>query len=187
MKKSLIGKMPGDYHQKFAQLRLLLLYQYTQPGKKLLFMGGEFGQFDEWNEFRSLDWHLLDFPMHQHMLYYTRMLNSFYRSVPALYEIEDSWDGFEWLEVENADQGVLIYRRKDRQGRSVIVALNFSDQVIFDHALLAEATRLKVLFHSSFDYFGGEVLPFEWYDCYENTCKIGLSPYSGVVMEEIND
>ena len=187
MKKSLIEKMPGSYHEKFAQLRLLLLYQFTQPGKKLLFMGGEFGQFDEWNEFRSLDWHLLAYPMHQQMLYYTRMLNSFYRSEPALYQIEDSWDGFEWLEVENAEQGILIYKRKSIEGRSLIIALNFSDQVIFDYALQAKATKLKVLFHTGFQSFGGEVPPFEYYDCYEEQCKIGLSPYSGVVMEEIND
>jgi len=112
MKGSLLGKMPGDDWQKFANLRLLLGYQYTQPGKKLLFMGGEFGQWGEWDHERSLEWRLLQYLPHQGLQRWVRDLNAFYRSQPALYEKDFTPEGFEWVDFKDTDNSVISYLRK---------------------------------------------------------------------------
>jgi 1,4-alpha-glucan branching enzyme len=127
-KGSLIGKMPGDWWQQFASLRTLFGYQYTHPGKKLNFMGAEFGQFAEWSETRSLDWHLVEnYEMHQMMLRWVRDLNHLYKNEPALYELDTSSDGFQWIEPNGADQSVYSYIRyaKDLDDHLVVV-FNFT-------------------------------------------------------------
>ena len=111
MKGSLIGKMPGDYWQKFAGLRLLLGYQVTQVGKVLNFMGNEFGQFAEWSEERSLDWHLLDYEKHAQMQTWSRDLNHFYRRQPALWQDDFESSGFRWIEANDADYSVYAFIR----------------------------------------------------------------------------
>ena len=123
MKGSLIGKLPGDYWQKFAGLRLLFGYQYTQVGKALNFMGNEFGQFAEWSEERSLDWHLLAYEKHAQMQAYTRDLNHLYREQPALWQVDFESAGFRWIEANDADHGVYSYIRyaEDRNDFLVIV------------------------------------------------------------------
>jgi 1,4-alpha-glucan branching enzyme len=124
-KGSLIGKMPGDVWQKFANLRLLLGYMFTQPGKKLLFMGGELGQFREWNHDTSLDWHLLDFPLHAGLQRWVKDLNASYRREAALHELDFSPDGFEWIDANDTDNSVLSYVRRARTpGREVVVVCN---------------------------------------------------------------
>ncbi len=126
-KGSLLAKMPGDDWQKFANLRLLLGYMYTQPGKKLLFMGGEFGQGREWNHDRSLDWHLLEDPRHQGIQRWVRDLNTRYRELPALHELDCDPEGFVWIDASDADQSVLLYLRRSNTGpERVVVALNFT-------------------------------------------------------------
>jgi 1,4-alpha-glucan branching enzyme len=125
-KGSLIGKMPGDDWQKFANLRLLFGYQWTLPGKKLLFMGGEFGQWREWHHDASLDWHLLEAPLHRGLQRWVRDLNTLYRGEPALHEVDCEPAGFEWIECCDSENSVLIYLRKDRVGRGVVVACNFT-------------------------------------------------------------
>jgi 1,4-alpha-glucan branching enzyme len=126
-KGSLLAKMPGDEWQKRANLRLLLGYMYTQPGKKLLFMGGEFGQWNEWNHDASLEWHLLESPAHQMLLRWVRDLNTVYRGERALHELDASPDGFEWIDCNDAEQSVLVYLRRARSSADVvIVACNFT-------------------------------------------------------------
>jgi len=126
-KGSLIGKMPGDYWQQFAQVRLLYGYQYTQVGKILNFMGAEFGQFSEWSEARSLDWHLLDFEHHRKNQTWVRDLNHFYSNQPALYEVDFKEDGFRWINANDADASVYSYIRyaKDKSDFLIII-LNFT-------------------------------------------------------------
>jgi len=124
-KYSLINKMPGDYFWKFANLRLLRGYQMTTPGKKLSFMGNEFGQFIEWNYAQGLDWLLLDYEMHQKMLDYTRDLKQFYRDNPALWIDDGSWNGYQWIQPDDPDNGILAWRRIDpRTKRELIVVMN---------------------------------------------------------------
>jgi 1,4-alpha-glucan branching enzyme len=127
MKGSLLGRMPGDDWQKFANLRLLLGYQYTHPGKKLLFMGGEFGQWGEWDHDQSLDWNLLEYPPHRGVQNWVRDLNSFYRTHPALFERDFTADGFEWIDFKDADHSIISYLRKgDHPEDSLLIVCNFT-------------------------------------------------------------
>ncbi len=125
LKSSLIGKLPGDYWQKFAGLRLLFGYQYTQVGKILNFMGNEFAQFAEWSEARSLDWHLLGYEKHAQTQAYLRDLNHLYRRHPALWQCDFESDGFRWIEANDADYSVYSYMRfaNDRSD-FLVIALN---------------------------------------------------------------
>ena len=126
-KGSLICKMPGDFWQKFAGLRLLLGYMYTHPGKKILFMGGEFGQWNEWNHDASLDWHLLEEEHHKGLLLWVRDLNLFYRKTPGLFRNDFTPDGFQWIDCNDVENSILIFLRKDENsGEQVLVALNYT-------------------------------------------------------------
>ena len=136
MKASLLEKMPGDDWQKFANLRLLLAGMYAQPGKKLLFMGGEFGQRSEWNHEQSLDWHLLQYEAHQGMQRWVQDLNRLYRREPAMYELDFDPAGFEWIDSNDALSSTLSFIRKGR-GRDdvVLVVFNFTPVVREDFQL----------------------------------------------------
>ena len=126
-KGSLIGKMPGDYWQKFASLRLLFGYMFAQPGKKLLFMGGEFGQFGEWTEERSLDWHLVEFPLHRGLQNWVRDLNHVYRGEPALHELDCEPGGFEWVDCNDPQQSVVSLLRRGRSApETLLFVANFT-------------------------------------------------------------
>jgi 1,4-alpha-glucan branching enzyme len=126
-KGSLIGKMPGDNWQKFANLRALYGYMYGQPGKKLLFMGGEFGQWREWNHDSSLDWHLLEDPAHAGLSRWVEEMNALYRREPALHEADFDPAGFEWVDCNDAEQSTLTFLRKGRSTDDVIlVVCNFT-------------------------------------------------------------
>lgn len=126
-KGSLLGKMPGDEWQKFANIRLLLGYMYGHPGKKLLFMGGEFAQRREWNHDESLDWHLLQYPHHQGLQQWVKDLNRLYRSARSLYEIDFSSDGFEWVDCQDFEQGVISFLRKGKEkDDAILVVCNFT-------------------------------------------------------------
>jgi 1,4-alpha-glucan branching enzyme len=124
-KASLIYKMPGDDWQRLANLRLLYAYQFTHPGKKLLFMGGEFAQGPEWRHDQALDWYVLDYPKHRGIQSLVRDLNRLYRDNGALYRNEFDWTGFEWVDCHDADQSVLTFLRKDGDD-FLVVALNFT-------------------------------------------------------------
>ena len=111
-KRSLVDKMPGDLWQKFANLRLLYSYMYAQPGKKLLFMGGEIGQWSEWYSGTSLDWHLLEQEPHRGLQFFVRDLNELYRRDPALHEVDFRYDGFEWVDFGDFDNSVVSFIRR---------------------------------------------------------------------------
>ncbi len=129
-KGSLLGKMPGDDWQKFANLRLLLGFMYTHPGKKLLFMGSEFGQGREWTHEESLDWYLLEYFPHQGVQKWVKDLNRFYRSTPALHELDFEQDGFEWLDFSDWEKSIISYIRRGKDSRNLIlVACNFTPVV----------------------------------------------------------
>jgi 1,4-alpha-glucan branching enzyme len=129
MKGSLINKMPGTTDQKFANLRALYAYMMAHPGKKLLFMGAELAQFAEWDYRRSLDWHLLDFPLHEGIRQLLASLNACYRSEPALYRLDTERDGFEWIDDRDSAHNCLIFLRKSGNPEDdIIIVCNFSDQ-----------------------------------------------------------
>ncbi len=129
-KGSLIGKMPGDIWQKFANLRLLLAYLYAHPGKKLLFMGQEFGQFAEWNALKSLDWHLLDYPTHRGVRQLVQDLNILYRAERPLWEVDTEHHGFEWISLQDIDQSVIAFMRKAADPADCLLAVfNFTPVV----------------------------------------------------------
>ena len=136
-KQSLIGKLPGDYFWKFANLRLLRGYQIAHPGKKLCFMGGEFGQFTEWSFHKELDWMLLNYEMHQKMQAYTRDLNRFYLNHDQLWADDSSWEGYQWIQPDDGDNSIIAFRRIDRRKRELLVVCNFTP-------VLREALRLGV-------------------------------------------
>ncbi|WP_394824430.1 1,4-alpha-glucan branching protein GlgB [Pendulispora albinea] len=126
-KGSLLRKMPGDEWQRFANLRLLFSYMWSQPGKKLLFMGGEFGQWNEWNHDGTLDWHLLDLPMHGKLARLVGSLNHLYKTEPSLHRKDTEQGGFEWIDGSNATMSILTYQRRAEDDRDVmLVALNFT-------------------------------------------------------------
>ncbi|MEM7678293.1 MAG: alpha amylase C-terminal domain-containing protein, partial [Myxococcota bacterium] len=128
-KGSLIRKMPGDEWQKFANLRLLYAGMYTQPGKKLLFMGGEFGQWSEWNQERSLDWHLLEMPLNAGLMQLVGDLNRLYQEEPSLHELDVDPKGFDWVDCSDADNSILVYQRYDRQRSPILMIMNYTPLV----------------------------------------------------------
>ena len=126
-KKSLLDKMPGDYWEKFAQLRLLLGYMFAHPGKNLLFMGFELGQFSEWKDKEQLDWNLLDYEMHQNVNLYIKQLTKLYKRSKALYELDHMHEGFEWIDCNNSSQSIFSFMRKGKTDNDyLIVICNFT-------------------------------------------------------------
>ncbi len=127
LKKSMLSKMPGDLWQKFANLRALYGYMYGHPGKKLLFMGGEFGQWTEWSEDRSLDWHVTVGDLHWRLQKWVEALNHTYTSEPALHEVETSWEGFAWIDLSDVDNSVISFQRRARNPDDhIVVICNFT-------------------------------------------------------------
>ena len=134
-KGSLIAKMPGDRWRKFANLRLLYAYQWSLPGKKLVFMGDELAQWNEWNHDGSLDWHLLEEPAHRQIQLLIGELNRLYRSEPALHELDCDPAGFQWVVGDDANNSVLVYERIAKQDQRVLVALNFTPEPRFNYRI----------------------------------------------------
>jgi 1,4-alpha-glucan branching enzyme len=126
-KGSLIGKMTGDEWQRFANLRLLFGYMFAQPGKKLLFMGSEFGQVREWTHDTSLEWHVLQYPVHSGVQKWVEHLNRVYREQPALHELDNDPTGFEWIDCNDASASTISLLRRGKSGReNIVVIANFT-------------------------------------------------------------
>jgi 1,4-alpha-glucan branching enzyme len=167
MKGSLLNKMPGTTEQKFATLRALYAYMWAHPGKKLLFMGGEFGQWREWNETESLDWHLLDDPLHAGLQRLVRDLNETYQAHNALWEVDHEAAGFEWIDVDNARENIVAFRRrssmpkgKSKTAKELICVCNFSAVPRPAYRLaVSDETQYKILLSTDGkDYSGTDNL-----------------------------
>jgi 1,4-alpha-glucan branching enzyme len=156
-KNSILGRMPGDEWQRFANLRLLYGYMFTHPGTKLLFMGSEFGQYEEWNFEQSLDWNLLEFDPHKNIQKYYAALNQFYRDTPALFEKGFSDEGFEWINYEDSKNSVISYLRKGNDAKNdVLVVCNFTPNTLTNYKVgLSRKGKVKEIFSSDAKKFGG--------------------------------
>ena len=156
-KQSLLSKMPGDHWQKCANLRLLYGYMYAQPGKKLLFMGGEFGQWDEWNHDASLDWHLTEHPLHRGLQRWVRDLNTFYRGEPAFHELDCESGGFEWIDCNDSEQSVISLMRKGKSpNERMIVVCNFTPVPRHNYRVGApQGGRWEEVLNSDAPLYGG--------------------------------
>jgi 1,4-alpha-glucan branching enzyme len=154
-KRSLLSKMPGPDWQKFANLRLLYSYMICHPGKKLLFMGGEFGQRNEWNADVPLDWFLLNEPLHKGLLQCVRELNHFYHAQPALWEKDFDWEGYEWIDFSDTDRSVISYFRKT--GTSQLVCVHNFTPELYSHYWIAvkNLTEVRELLNTDEERFGG--------------------------------
>jgi len=156
-KNSILGRMPGDEWQRFANLRLLYGYMFTHPGTKLNFMGSEFGQYAEWNFEESLDWNLLEFEPHKNTKKYVSALNKLYRSTPSLYEKAFTSEGFEWIDFGDSKNSVISYIRKGKKEKeNVIVVCNFTPNTHKDYKIgLPRKGKIKEIFNSDAKEFGG--------------------------------
>ncbi|WP_045523839.1 1,4-alpha-glucan branching protein GlgB [Neobacillus niacini] len=156
-KKSLLDKMPGDYWEKFAQLRLLLGYMFAHPGKNLLFMGFELGQFSEWKDKEQLDWNLLDYEMHQNVNLYVKQLTKLYKRSKALYELDHMHDGFEWIDCNNYSQSVFSFIRKGKTENDYLVIIcNFTGVHYPEFKIGVPAqVEFREIFNSDHTDFGG--------------------------------
>jgi 1,4-alpha-glucan branching enzyme len=194
-KGSLYNKMPGDPWQKLANLRLLFGYMYTHAGKKLLFMGGEFGQHAEWTHEHSLDWHLLGNPQHAGIQSWIRDLNHLYRNEPALYETDFNGHGFEWIDYHDADNSVITYLRKNKAGNVLLaVACNFTPVPRGNYRLGVPAGGFwKEVLNSDATCYGGsgqgnmggvEASPASFYGRFDHTLSVTLPPLAVVVFRK---
>ena len=194
-KGSLLNKMPGDYNQKFAGLRTFMGYMMTHPGKKLLFMGCEFGQFIEWDYHKQLDWMLLDYESHRKTKDYIRALNHYYLAHPALWQVEDNWDGFRWLNADDNTRSVITYYRADEKGKKSLVLCNFAASRWEDYRMgVPEAGTYRVALCSEEEQYGGagfareplyrsEEQPLgQW----AHSITLDVPPRSCMILESIN-
>jgi 1,4-alpha-glucan branching enzyme len=155
-KGSLVGKMPGDTWQQFANLRLLFGYMWAHPGKKLLFMGGEFGQRREWSHEEALEWWVLRYPEHEGIQRWVADLNAFYRAQPAMYEVDFEPAGFEWVDCHDADASVLSFLRKPRAGAPVLAVCNFTPVARHNYTLgVPQDGWWRELLNSDAQIYGG--------------------------------
>lgn len=194
-KASLIYKMKGDEWQKFANLRTLYVYMYTHPGAKLLFMGDEFGQTSEWNFTKSLDWHLLKYPVHKGMQEIVKELNHLYRSETAFYENQFDKHGFEWVEADDLENSVYVYLRKGKKRDDVMmVALNLAPKVLDYKIGIPAGTHWEVVLSSDDEIFSGsgvepEILEekYEEWRGHPKTMTVKLPPLAGIILRQKKD
>ena len=195
LKKSLLDKMPGDLWQKFANLRLLYSYMWAHPGKKLLFMGGDIGQWQEWSEARSLDWHLLESQEHQGLHDFVKALNQLYTSQPALYEDDNSWEGFQWIDFRDAKRSILSFMRlAPGKNEMLLVGLNLTPVVRDNYRLgVPQPGTYRELLNSDAEQFAGsnvinegdfvaEEIP--WHD-QPYSIVITLPPLGGTFLKNV--
>ncbi|UOE39582.1 1,4-alpha-glucan branching protein GlgB [Chryseobacterium oryzae] len=194
-KASLIYKMKGDEWQKFANLRALYVYMYTHPGAKLLFMGDEFGQTGEWNFKQSLDWHLLNYPIHKGLQNLVRDINHLYRDETALFENQFKPEGFEWLEADDANHSVYIYLRKGTKKDDVLmIVLNLTPNVLDYKIGIDSGVSWEVILNSDNHLYGGSGVDAHIFKKTNEPCMnkkqsmyINLPPLSGIVLRQKKD
>ncbi len=155
-KRSFLHKMSGDNWKKFASVRAFYGYMMTHPGKKLSFMGNEIGQFSEWDYNSQIQWSLLDYDDHAKLQHYVAELNQLYLSMPALWQIDDSWDGFSWIDPDDRDRSIISFCRRDQKGTEVLILINFTPMVYEDFRLrVPRAGQYQEIFNSDAIDFGG--------------------------------
>lgn len=192
-KHSLIDKMPGSYEEKFAGVRSFFGYMTAQPGKKLLFMGQEFGQFIEWNYQKELDWLLLDYEKHRQLKAYSAALNHFYKNTPALWEIDYNWDGFQWITSDDSDNSVIAFIRKDKKGEEIIAVFNFTKVSREKYVIgVPRADNYEVVLNSDASEFGGygvgtstgvKSKPLATHG-FKNSIELNLAGYSALYLRK---
>lgn len=192
-KRSLLDKMYGSYEDKFAQLRMYYAYSMAHPGKKLLFMGGEFGQFIEWRDDAGLDWLLLEYDAHKKMQEYVCELNGFYKQQKAFWQVEDSWDGFEWINADDEENSVISFIRKGRaKGEYVVVLCNFTPVLRKKYIVgVPSKGEYEVVFNTDDKKFGGGAKKInvskttkKQYNGFENCIDIDLAPFSTIYIRK---
>jgi 1,4-alpha-glucan branching enzyme len=156
-KQALLAKMPGDDWQKFANLRALYGYMYAHPGKKMLFMGGEFGQWHEWNHDESLQWHLLQYEPHRGLQRYLQDLNRLHREEPALHQVDFDWPGFQWINFNDTEQSVIAFLRRGRDSDDPVLCLgNFTPVPRHGYRVgVPRAGQYRELLNSDAAIYGG--------------------------------
>lgn len=193
-KSSMLYKMPGDEWQQFANLRLLYTYMFTYPGKKLLFMGCEFGQGEEWDHDKALDWYVLQYPLHSGIKNLVTDLNHLYQNHSALYKYDFEPSGFEWLDCHDTDQSILSYMRKSEH-ETIIVILNFTPVIRKNYRIgLPVAGEYEIIFNSDSSYYSGSnagshsTLQSKKYHCMNQpySASLTLSPLAGMVIKKIS-
>ena len=192
-KKSIAGRMPGDEWQKFANLRLLYGYMFTHPGTKLLFMGSEFGQSNEWDFQNSLDWHLLQYPFHDGIKKTITKLNELYKTQPALHEKQFSPEGFEWINYSDHENAVMSFIRKGNNPKDdLIIVLNFTQVVRENYQIgIPKSGKLIEIFNSDDTDFGGSGVKtnkkldvnINPYDGKEYSASLTLPPLGAIVFK----
>jgi 1,4-alpha-glucan branching enzyme len=187
--------MPGDYNQKFAGLRGLYGYMAAHPGRKLTFMGGEFGQFIEWKYDDKLDWFLLDYEMHHKMKDYVEALNHFYRSNSCLWEDDSGWNGFRWISPDDSDQSLIAFMRMGANPENyMLVVVNFTPVHRLDYRMgVPEEEGFLEIFNSDDQNFGGsgivcsEIISPENIPChgFEQSVVLSIPPLSAVFYKPV--
>ncbi len=154
-KKSLIDKVNGSIEDKFASIRTFMLYMMSHPGKKLSFMGNEFAQFREWDYKNGLEFFMLKFDLHKKIQAFNKQLNLIYKTNSPLYEIEDSWDGFEWISVDERQNNIISYNRIDKNGNKILAIFNFSGNDYLGYRVGCDKGEYKLLISSNEKKYGG--------------------------------
>lgn len=193
-KRSLLDKMTGCIEDKFANLRTFNLYMFAHPGKKLNFMGNEFGQFKEWNYKEGLEFFMLKFPLHKKLWDFNRALYKIYAETPALFEIEDGWGGFSWISADENYNNIVAFERRDKKGNVVVAIMNFSGNEYKKYRLGVEKGEYSVLISSDDKKFGGtgalNKKKFKSVKKYAhgrgNSIMITLPKFSGIYFRKIN-
>ncbi len=183
-KKSLIDKMNVPYEDKFPAMRSFLTYMMTTPGKKLLFMGCEYGQFREWDYENELEWFMTDFDNHDLLQYFVAELNHFYIENPPLWEIDFSWSGFSWINAEDKDANVISYKRKALDGSELIVIVNFANSAHPGYPIHTGGD-CKAVFSTEETRFGGDETENRIYKNQKGNIKIDLKPLSAVILKPL--
>ena len=186
MKGSMINKMPGEYNQKFAGLKTYMTYLMTHPGKKLMFMGGEIGQFREWDENREIDWSVLQYDNHKGLQYFNERINHLYLSEKALYENDYNWNGFRWLEVNDNTRNVFAYERISEDSRMVVI-LNFSFNMWFDYKIYGLQNGLYevVICSDDLKYGGTHAMENTKYVVDNHELVISIPYSTGIILRKV--